>query len=399
MKKLVIVTSEYFHPLRYRLHHILPFLLEKFDVKIIAIAPPLYDTLSEVRRSRAATIKFLITKVLICFPRKSIQEQNDILIIRNLFPDSRLDFVLQVVNAVYAAWIMKLRKVHQGFDVCLASHCFAGFSALLAKMPIPVVYEDVDRFEFFTSSRFMKKTLGFFERYSIRNSAKVISAGFNLAKSAESIRGQKVYCIPNSIDLELFEDRYSVDADRFAIVYLGSIAPWSGLELAIKSLRVVTSDFAEAKLIVVGTGDPEYIRKLKSLAEEFDLSDKVIFLGKRNYQEIPLIISKCGIGLALFPNIDLMRYAFSFKVVEYMAAGLPVIATDVGDTGKIIKESNCGVIVETTPESVAEGIRRLFRNRDNMLILGKNGRQWSKDFDLKVLAEREIKVLSQFSNS
>ncbi len=125
------------------------------------------------------------------------------------------------------------------------------------------------------------------------------------------------------------------------------------------------------------------------------MRDKVIFLGPKKYDELPPIISKCGIGLATFPKTELMRYAFTYKVIEYMAAGLPVIATDVGDTGKIIKKYKCGVIVENTPESVAEGVRRLFGNREYMLMLGKNGRQGSKDFDLKVLAEREIKVLSQ----
>lgn len=393
MKKLLIITSEYFHPLRYRLHHILPFLIEKFEIKIIVMVPLLYDAPSEAMRSRVATIKLLIKTLA----RNLIQEQNHVLTIRNLLYNTRIDFISQIVNAVIAAWVMKLKNVYDGFDVCLASAPVGGFSALLTKMPIPIVYEDVDRFEFFENICIMKRVLKFFERYCIRNSAEVVSAGFNLAKSAEVIRGKRVHCIPNGINLKLFRNEYSTGRDRFAIVYVGSIAQWCGLELAIKSLPLIISDFPEAKLIVVGTGNHEYIGKLKTLAKKLDISDKVIFFGPKKYEEIPLMISKCGIGLATFPKTELMRYAFSFKVIEYMAAGLPVIATDFGDTGKIIQKYKCGVLVECTPESIADGIKKLLKDKEYMVTLAENARRFSKEFDLKPLAQREIKILSELA--
>ena len=401
-RKLLIVTTEYFHPLRHRLHHILPFLLRDFEIKIVAMAPALYDVPSCMHVWARAVVG--MKKIL---RRKVLQEQDRVLIIRNPLLEVGGDLIrifLEIIGrAIFAAWIIKLKKVHSGFDVCLASSYLGAFSALLAKMPMPIVYEDVDRFEFLVEGTFARKIIGFIERYCIRNSAGVISAGYSLAKSAEAIRRNRVYCIPNGIDLRFFENIHDDEnkEDIFSIVYLGSISPWCGLELAIKSLPLIISEFPKTKLTVIGFADMRsapYVRKLKALAEKLNVRNKVIFSGPRKYNELPSIISKYAIGLATFQKTEVMQYAFTYKVIEYMAAGLPVIATDVGDTGKIIKEYKCGVIVESTPESVAEGVRRLFRNREYMLMLGKNGRQSSKDFDLRVLAEKEINVLSQFFN-
>jgi hypothetical protein len=403
--KLLIVTTEYFHPHRFRLHHILPFLLKNFEVKIIAIVSPLYDVPPERMQSLGshAMIKLQMTKIFKTTPRV-LREQDNVLIIRSPLLGSRLRIINVVseiiVRSIIAAWIMRLKKVYEGFDVCLASPYRAAYSALLTKMPIPIVCEDVDRFQFFEDS-FGRKIIAFIERYCIRNSAEVISAGYNLAESAEAIRGKKVHFIPNGIDLKLFKDKWyrsNIRKDSYAILYVGAIEQWSGLDVAIKSLPMVISDFPEVKLIIVGSGNAKYISKLENLVEKLKISDRVIFLGPKKYEELPTIMSKCGIGLAVFPQVELMRYAFTYKVIEYMAAGLSIIATNFGDTGRIIQKYKCGIFVEYTPVSLANGIKRLLKDKQYMLNLAKNGRRFSKEFDLNLLAQKEIQLLAKLIN-
>jgi GT2 family glycosyltransferase/glycosyltransferase involved in cell wall biosynthesis len=405
--KLLIVTNElYFHNLRYRLHHILPFLRKNFEIKIVAIVPPLYDVPPERMRSLGARtiIKLHMTKVFKTTP-SVLREQDNVLIIRSPLLGSRLriiNIVSEIIGrTIIVAWIMRLKKVYKGFDVCLASPYLAAYSALLTKMPIPIVCEDVDRFEFFEEDIFGKKIIKFIERYCIRNSAEVISAGYNLAESAEAIRGRKVHFIPNGIDLKLFKNKWhrsNIKKDSFAILYVGSIERWSGLEVAIKSLPIVISDFPKVKLIIVGSGNFKYINKLKDLIEKLKIGDRVIFLGPKKYDELPNIMSKCDMGLAIFPKIELMHYAFTYKVIEYMAAGLPIVATNFGDTERIIRKYNCGIFVEYTPESVANGIKKLLKDKQYMLNLAKNGRRFSKEFDLNLLAQKEIQLLAKLIN-
>ncbi len=155
-KKLLVVTTDYFHPLRFRLHHMLPFLLRNFDIKIIAIAPALYDVPSNMHVHARAVVG--MKRIL---RRKVIQERDGVVIIRNPLLEVGADLIRTVLEimgkAIFAAWIIKLKKVYNGFDVCLASSHFGAFSALLAKMPIPIIYEDADRFEFFVEDTFTRK--------------------------------------------------------------------------------------------------------------------------------------------------------------------------------------------------------------------------------------------------
>ena len=399
MKKLLIITNNLiFDSLRFRLNHTLPFFYEKFEVKIVAIVPILDIPPVEAIGSRAAQLKYLIKstlKTLPNLPRILLKNEGNVTIIRRPIPDTPLDFIFQIINITLVAWIIKLKKIYKEGDICLASPIDAGVCALFAKMPIPVIFEDVDRFEFFQSNFLVKKFVIFFERYCIVNSTKVISAGFKLAESAKTMRKNGVYCIPNGVDLRFFANIHLDDYERdfFSMIFIGTIAPWSGLEVVLQSLPDIVSEFPQTKLIIVGKAYPGYISALKEMAKKLNVDAHVFFLGPKEYKELPSIISKCGIGMATFPNEELMRYAFTYKVIEYMAAGIPIIATAVGDTGEIVTKYNVGIIVENTPESVASGVKKLFRDRDYALMFAKNSRRFSEDFDLRNLAQREIEIL------
>ena len=60
-------------------------------------------------------------------------------------------------------------------------------------------------------------------------------------------------------------------------------------------------------------------------------------MGKKRYDELPNLLAKADIGVALFRVNDLMKYTFPLKVVEYMAAGLAVVGTRVGETERLWK--------------------------------------------------------------
>jgi len=66
------------------------------------------------------------------------------------------------------------------------------------------------------------------------------------------------------------------------------------------------------------------------------------------------------------------RYAFPLKVVEYMAAGLPVIGTQDSETERIIRAAECGVVVAYEPAAVAGAMVCLFTDRDGYARLAGN---------------------------
>jgi glycosyltransferase involved in cell wall biosynthesis len=393
-KKLLVVTSEYFHPLTTRLHHMLPFFRERFEVKIVAITSSSYGS-SKKGKDPIAIGNFVASTLISSILQKPIQS-GEIITILSPIPQSRiLTPIGHFLESVAIALIIKFRRIGDGYDVCLASPELAGFSTLLAKMSMPIVYEDVDRFEFFTNNHVKRKIVRFMESYCLRNSAEVISAGYNLTSSAELMRGKPVRFIPNGVNLKLFGRSLRIHdvRDKFGLVYVGYISEWSGLEKAIESLPLIISQFPDVKLFIIGTGEQQIINMLQTLAATLNIKSHVVFLGRKKHEELPQLMKGFVLGMATFPRTKLMHYAFPLKIMEYMAAELPIVATDVGDTGEILRKSGCGVLVDYTPTSIAAGVIRIIRNREYAELLVKNGQKWIKKFDLSNLAQEEANVL------
>jgi glycosyltransferase involved in cell wall biosynthesis len=89
-----------------------------------------------------------------------------------------------------------------------------------------------------------------------------------------------------------------------------------------------------------------------------------------------------------------MKYAFTLKLIEYMAAGLPVITTNVGDGAQIVKESNSGYIIDYSAESFSNAVINLIRDDDLRHSMSMNGTKYAKNFDWGGLASLEISALN-----
>jgi glycosyltransferase involved in cell wall biosynthesis len=76
--------------------------------------------------------------------------------------------------------------------------------------------------------------------------------------------------------------------------------------------------------------------------------------------------------------LDLPPYhtAFPRKMFEYMACGLPIIASNLKAINRMITDTNCGILVEPdNPEAFAKAVIYLINHREEALVMGENGRQ------------------------
>jgi glycosyltransferase involved in cell wall biosynthesis len=94
------------------------------------------------------------------------------------------------------------------------------------------------------------------------------------------------------------------------------------------------------------------------------------------FTEMPLYYNQSSIGLGLFRSTPKYNSFMPIKLFEYMAFGLPVIFSDQGPSAKIIKEANCGLLVNTNNiESVVEAMRALIANKELYFLLSENGKK------------------------
>ena len=117
--------------------------------------------------------------------------------------------------------------------------------------------------------------------------------------------------------------------------------------------------------------------ELIELAEQLDVSDKVIFMGMVPYQRVPLYINASDVCAAPFVKVRNERSGVSpLKLCEYLACRKPVVASKLSGL-EILEQNNTGILVKPeNPEALANAIIRLLQNSDCRNQMGENGRRY-----------------------
>jgi glycosyltransferase involved in cell wall biosynthesis len=131
-------------------------------------------------------------------------------------------------------------------------------------------------------------------------------------------------------------------SDRLAL-YVGALTTGRGLELSIMALNHID----DVRLRLVGPARPAYLQELVQLAQTEGVSDRVEFAGAVSPDELIETISEASVGLALIQPICLSyRMSLPNKVFEYVAAGLPVLGSDLPAISALVNEHRIGLLAE-----------------------------------------------------
>jgi len=180
--------------------------------------------------------------------------------------------------------------------------------------------------------------------------------------------------------LELINSERNIPkAKKFTVLFSGNIGLAQGLETIIEVARLLAQEDVLFKIIGDGSKRDEIVSQLKILG----LSNVSIFPSMSRNQLVREILTShiCLVPLIKSP---LFLNAIPSKMLEYMAAGKPVIVSIMGEVETIIKNAECGQIVE--PENSAdmvESIMGYLRNPDRLIFEGKKGIQFVKHNFLK----------------
>ncbi len=135
---------------------------------------------------------------------------------------------------------------------------------------------------------------------------------------------------PREKDRQLYE---SLELREPTLVYSGQLEVAAYAEKAIDVLALVKDEIQTVKLLILGGG-----RKLDSLrkhAEEKRLSRHVIFTDYVPGEDIPRYLALADVALAPFAKNNVTRAKSPLKIAEYLAIGLPIVASDVGEAKKM----------------------------------------------------------------
>lgn len=189
------------------------------------------------------------------------------------------------------------------------------------------------------------------EEEYIRKANKIVAASSVLA---EKVKSNNVHLIPNGVDIERFRSadgkkvREELGLKGTVVGVIGAHHEFSGLIKVVeaaKKLRNLT-------FVVVGGGTE--VPKAQKLSEKYGLN--FVFTGFVNREKIQNYFKAIDIGLLPFPKTKFTDSACPIKLLEYTAAGKPVVSTDLEEV-KRMNFSNV-ILTRDSPNSLAEGIKK-----------------------------------------
>jgi glycosyltransferase involved in cell wall biosynthesis len=153
--------------------------------------------------------------------------------------------------------------------------------------------------------------------------------------------------VPNGVDAELFSalperaaarNRFDLPAGRRVIGFAGGLRPWHGVETAIEALP------AAGDVMLAVAGDGPQREALKGLAADRGVSERVRWLGLLPHEDVPAFLAALDAAVLPYPALD--GFAFSpLKLYEYLAAGVPVVASDIGQVREVLEDGRWGTLV------------------------------------------------------
>ena len=187
--------------------------------------------------------------------------------------------------------------------------------------------------------------------------------------SNRGVAASKIDVIPNGVDLAVFRPGLTLPSDSFRLLYFGTLSAWQGVELGIRALQQ-----APATLTILGNGSGRQRDALWALAAKLGVADRVTVLPAVSQAELVDHLHRSDAVLALLAPNDrnVEQGCCPLKILEAMAAGVPVIATDLA----VVRELGAHMLL-VKPGSVdetAQAILRLRGDREFALELSRRAR-------------------------
>ncbi|OHD85261.1 MAG: glycosyl transferase [Sulfuricurvum sp. RIFCSPLOWO2_02_FULL_43_45] len=214
----------------------------------------------------------------------------------------------------------------------------------------------------------LSKAFGIYERYACRRFDAIVTA-------TPYIREKFLRINPKTIDINNFPilgelaNETPWDLKKDEICYIGGIAKIRGILEIVRAMNLSEG----LRLKLAGSFESDQTRTEVLNTPGWVKVDELGFLGREGIADL-LHRSKAGL-VTLHPTINYMD-ALPVKMFEYMAAGIPVIASDFPLWRSIVDSAECGILVDPlNPSEIAEAINYVMKHPKESQKMGLNGKK------------------------
>lgn len=329
---------------------------------------------------------------------------------RYFYPDDQRIFINQHINRLgkiplitlsRTVELIKLVKIHR-IDLIYLNRAFVdtAYPAAVARFVcgVPIVYDwdDLEGLHGFTTMHRRKLRYQLLETFNevaftrVADATVVASTHLKVFADQIGVPGDRLFYAPTVADSDKFHpnisgkdvcQRFSLEGCK-VLVYCGNLMQCNGVrvENIIHTMALLLKRDPAYRLLVIGDGEllscDGQPGVLPRLAESHGISDNIVFAGGIPYDDVPGYISAADLCLALFPVNLITMTKSPLKVYEYLAAGKPVVARDVGEISHCIQDGvNGRLVYSDDPQEYADKISSVFADDPGRAKMGIEARR------------------------
>ena len=295
---------------------------------------------------------------------------------REINERTKLSYLFRIMRFIArSGWLLTRKHLKDPYDLIHVHSIpdFEVFAALVPKLLGAKVILDIhDIVPEFYASKFgvskgsvVFKALKLIERWSTNFADHVIIANHLWEKviTARSVKQEKCSTFLNYPDSSMFNTalRTRHDDGRFIMMYPGTLNWHQGLDIAIKAMDLIRDKAPEAKLHIYGYGSAK--EDLSRLIEERSLQKQVQVFDGLPIKMIAGIMANADLGIVPKRNDSFGGDAFSTKIFEFMALGVPVIAANTRIDRYYFNDSIIKFFEPGDEQSLAEAMLIMIKNQ------------------------------------
>ncbi len=200
----------------------------------------------------------------------------------------------------------------------------------------------------------------------------------NFLTSNYKVDPNKIYIIPPGVDLDLFKPinkkaarkEINIQNDLKVILFVGRLERLKGLDTLLEALSMIDQDKINL-LVVGGLYNISEVTRLKKICSDFNLLEKVHFIGSINRSDLKYYYNSSDI--CVLPSY---YESFGLSALEAAACGVPVVASKKGGLSSIVIDKKTGYLLQwRCPGPFVEKLEILLKSKDLRKSMGENARQ------------------------
>jgi glycosyltransferase involved in cell wall biosynthesis len=299
-------------------------------------------------------------------------------------------------NTVFVLW--KIKKKHHLKVLFYATEAWDELFlfVFLKMMKISIIRDCSEIPSFIRDERKALKIHTFFLRLRVKmyNDLIVISDHLNSFYSAIFPK-KRIFQIPILVDMDRFTNIEAKEHAGKIITYVGSMGGnKDGLQNLIEAMALVNKNNKNTHLHLVGSASEDDMSRLKNKVKKSGLENTISFLGKRNADEIPAILSNSDLLVLARPDNEQAKAGFPTKLGEYLACAKPIVITITGEIPKYLKHNVSAYLAK--PGDVSDFAEKVVfaLSDENSAAIGKKGYEVANNnFNYQLYGKKICEIL------